>query len=129
MNFLTDPLERRSTLRHADVMVYSWVGGKHACVDLTGVSPLVGLGVGPFTVGHATLKAVSSKVAKHEKVCYDNQHVFIPFAFDTFSFLVPEVVGLLHRVQKVMHNNVMSLRSMNVVFMRICFAIQKGLAA
>ena len=31
------------------------------------------------------------------------------------------------RVQKVMHNNVMSPRSMNVVFTRIGFAIQKGL--
>jgi len=48
VNFLTGPLERRSTLRSADVMVYGCVGGKHACVDLTGISPLVGLGVGPF---------------------------------------------------------------------------------
>ena len=110
-------------------MVYKWVGGKHACVDLTGVSPLVGLGVRPFTVGQATLKAASSKVAKHEKACFDNQHVFIPFAFVTFGFLAPEAVGLLHRVQKVMHSNVMSPRSMNVVFTRIDFAIQKGLAA
>jgi len=69
VNFLTDPLDRRSTLRPTDVMVYGWVGGKHACVDLTGVSPLVGLGVRPFTVGHAALKAASSKVAKHEKAC------------------------------------------------------------
>jgi len=129
VNFLTDPLERRSTLRPADVMVYGWVGGKHACVDLTGVSLLVGLGVMPFTVGQAALKAASSKVAKHEKACSDNQHVFIPFAFDTFSFLASEAVGLLHRVQKVMHSNVMSPRSMNVVFTRIGFAIQKGLAA
>jgi len=52
-------------------------------VDLTGVSPLVGLGVETFTVGHAPLKVVSSKVAKHEKACSDNQHVFILFAFDT----------------------------------------------
>jgi len=44
VNFLTDPLDRRSTLRSADVMVYGWVGGKHACVDLTEVLPLVGLG-------------------------------------------------------------------------------------
>jgi len=51
VNFLTDPLDRRSTLRPADVMVYGWLGGKHACVDLTEVSTLVGLGVGPFTVG------------------------------------------------------------------------------
>jgi len=50
-------------------------------------------------------------------------------AFDTFGFLAPEAVGLLHRVQKVMHSNVMSPRSMNVVFTRIGFAIQKGLAA
>ncbi|MCI32836.1 auxilin-like protein, partial [Trifolium medium] len=41
VNFLTDPLEGRSTLRSADVLVYRLVGGKHTCVDLTEVSPLV----------------------------------------------------------------------------------------
>jgi len=99
--------------------------GKYACVDLTGVSPLVGLGVRSFSVGQTTLKAVSSKVAKHEKARSDNQHAFIPFAFDTFDFLAPETVD--HRVQKVMHSNVMSSRS--IVFTGIGFAIQKGLAA
>ncbi|MCI27103.1 auxilin-like protein, partial [Trifolium medium] len=34
MNFLINPPERRSTLRPADILVYDWVGGKHACVDL-----------------------------------------------------------------------------------------------
>nr|GEW51536.1 auxilin-like protein [Tanacetum cinerariifolium] len=43
VNFLTDPSDRRSTLRPADVLVFGWIGGKHVCVDLTGVSPLVGL--------------------------------------------------------------------------------------
>jgi hypothetical protein len=57
MNFLTDPLEGRSTFRPTDVLVHGWVGGKHACVDLTGVSPLVGLRTGDFTVGQAALKA------------------------------------------------------------------------
>jgi len=128
VNFLSDPLDRKSTHRPANVMVYGWVGGKHACVNLTGVLPLLGLGVGAFTVGQAALKAASSKVAKHEKTCADNQHAFIPFAFDTFGFLASEVVDLLHRVQRVMYNNVMSPRSMNVVFTRIGFAIQKGLA-
>nr|GEY83151.1 hypothetical protein [Tanacetum cinerariifolium] len=42
VNFLTDPLEGRSTLRPADILVFGWAGGRHACVDLTGVSPLVG---------------------------------------------------------------------------------------
>ncbi|GKD86731.1 hypothetical protein Tco_1357885 [Tanacetum coccineum] len=51
VNFLTDPSDGRSTLRPADVLVFGWVGGKHACVDLTGVSPLVGLSSRGFTVG------------------------------------------------------------------------------
>ncbi|KAK2441803.1 hypothetical protein QL285_013051 [Trifolium repens] len=116
VNFLTDPQEGRSTLRQADVMVYGWVGGKHACVDLTGVSPLVGLGVGDFIVGRAALKAASSKMAKHEKECTDNQHIFIPSAFDTFGFLALEAVNLLKRVQKVMHSNIVAPKSMNIVF-------------
>ncbi|KAM0018007.1 putative exostosin [Helianthus debilis subsp. tardiflorus] len=35
VNFLTDPMEGRSTLRPADLLVFGWAGGKHACVDLT----------------------------------------------------------------------------------------------
>ena len=129
VNFLTDPLEGRSTLRPADILVFGWIGGKHACVDLTGVSPLVGLRNEGFTMGQAALKAASCKVMKHEKACIENQHVFIPFAFDTFGFLAPEAVDLLNRVQRVMDSNVMSPKSMDVVFKRVSFAIQKGVAA
>ncbi|KAL8208872.1 hypothetical protein R6Q57_008284 [Mikania cordata] len=48
--------------------------GKHSCVDLTGVSPLVGLRDNRFVAGHAALKAESGKVAKHKKACLANQH-------------------------------------------------------
>jgi hypothetical protein len=65
VNFLTDPLKGGSTLRPVDILVYGWIGGTHACVDLTEVSPLVGLTTVGFTVGQADLKAVSSKVAKY----------------------------------------------------------------
>ncbi|GJU59436.1 putative ribonuclease H-like domain-containing protein [Tanacetum coccineum] len=129
VNFLTDPSDGRSTLRPTDVLVFGWVGGKHVCVDLTRVSPLVGLSIRGFTMGQAALKAASCKVTKHKKACIKNQHVFIPFAFDTFVFLAPEVVELLNRVQWVMHNNVMTPRSTNVIFKHIGFAIQKGIAA
>jgi hypothetical protein len=88
----------------------------------------LGLGVGDFTVGRTTFKAASSKMTKHEKACSDNQHVFISFAFDIFGFLTPETVNLLQRIQKIMHNNVVSLKSMNVVFERLNFAIQQNLA-
>ncbi|GJT38838.1 hypothetical protein Tco_0938703 [Tanacetum coccineum] len=49
--------------------------------------------------------------------------------FDTFGFLAPEAVKLLSRVQRVIHNNVMTPKSTDVIFKRIGFAIQKGLAA
>ncbi|GJW40937.1 hypothetical protein Tco_0066782, partial [Tanacetum coccineum] len=55
--------------------------------------------------GQAALKAESSKVAKHEKACLENQHVFIPFAFDTFGFLAPEAEEFLTRVQQVVQSN------------------------
>jgi hypothetical protein len=54
--------------------VYGWVGKKHACVNLIGVSPFIGLGAKMFIVGQTVLKAASSKVTKHEKTCSDNQH-------------------------------------------------------
>jgi hypothetical protein len=82
-----------------------------------------------FYCGTAALKAASNKIAKHEKACSDNQHVFIPFVFDTFDFLAPKAVNLLKRVQRVMHRNVVTLRSIDVVFRRLGFAMQKGLAA
>ncbi|PNX89057.1 auxilin-like protein, partial [Trifolium pratense] len=61
VNFFTDPQEGRSTLRPADTLVYGWIGGNHACVDLTGVSPLVGLRTKDFIVGQAVLKAASKQ--------------------------------------------------------------------
>ncbi|MCI15067.1 auxilin-like protein [Trifolium medium] len=43
-----------------DVMVYEWIWGKHACVDLIWVSPPVGLRTDTFTVGGEALKDASS---------------------------------------------------------------------
>nr|GEZ43629.1 putative reverse transcriptase domain-containing protein [Tanacetum cinerariifolium] len=106
-----------------------WAGGKHACVDLTGVSPLVGFRENRFFAGQAALKVESSKVAKHEKACLENQHVFIPFAFDTFGFLAPETEKFLNRVQRVVQSNCSTPKTQNFIFSRIGFAIQKGVAA
>ncbi|GJX66651.1 hypothetical protein Tco_0300994 [Tanacetum coccineum] len=72
--------------------------------NLLGVSPLVGLRDNGFVAGQAALKAESSKVAKHVKACLENQHVFIPFAFDTFGFLAPEAEEFLNRVQRVVQS-------------------------
>lgn len=85
-------------------------------MDLVDASPLVGLGPETFAVGHATLKAKSRKVVKHKKACSDNQFLFIPFTFETFGFLAQEVINLLPKIQRVMHNNVVSLKSMNLTY-------------
>jgi hypothetical protein len=68
-------------------------------------------------------------VNKHEKTDYDNQHAFISFAFNTFDFLAQEAVNILKIVQRVMHINVVSPRSLDGVFKRIGFAIKTMLAA
>ena len=39
VTFLTDPREGRSPLRPAEVFVFGWMSEKHACIDVTGVSP------------------------------------------------------------------------------------------
>ena len=129
VNFLTDPTDGRSTLRPADVLVFGWVGGKHACVDLTGVSPLVGFRDTGFVTGQAMRKAESKKIEKHAKACEDNQHVFVPLAFDTFGALAPEAIRFLARVQRVVHSNYSTPQGQGFVFSRFGFAIQKGVAA
>ena len=96
-------------------------------VGLTELSPLVRLRFRAFTVRQTTLKVVSCQVVKLEKTCSNNQHVFIPFAFDTLSFLASETVDLLQS-SKGHTNNVMSHRSMIVVFTMIGFAIKKRLS-
>ncbi|MFS7939429.1 putative exostosin [Helianthus anomalus] len=63
VNFFTGPMEGRSPLRPADLLVFE-----------------------------------SKKVDKHAKACAENQHVFVPFAFDTFGSLAPEAIQFLTRV-------------------------------
>nr|GFA48039.1 putative reverse transcriptase domain, PPM-type phosphatase domain, protein phosphatase 2C family [Tanacetum cinerariifolium] len=76
VNFLTDTSDGRSTLRPADVLVFGWVGEKHTCVDLTGVSLPVGLSGRGFTVGQTALKSASCKVTKHEKAALKSIRVY-----------------------------------------------------
>jgi hypothetical protein len=108
--------------------VYGWVRGKYACVDLIGVFPLVGLTTGDFTIGRVALNAASNKVAEHDRACSDDQYASIPFVFDIFGFRAPNIVNILKKVQRVMYSNMISTRSLDVVFKTIDFAIQNELA-
>lgn len=96
---MTDPLDGRSMLKPTDVLILGWIGWKHACVDLTKVSPLIGMGDDVFTVGHTALEDASYKVSKQEKTCMTIQHMFIHFMFENFGFFAPDAVELLIGVQ------------------------------
>jgi hypothetical protein len=73
-----------------------------------------------FIAGQATLKVASSKWSNMRKHDLTNRHA---------NSSAQEVVSLLQRVQKVMNKNVVSPGAMNVIFKRIDFVFQKGLAA
>jgi hypothetical protein len=53
VNLLINPLEERSTLRSADILLYEWVGGKNVCVDLT-----LSLGLIPLALFCATINII-----------------------------------------------------------------------
>lgn len=85
---------------------------------------MVGVRTGGFTMSQATLKVASNEAAKHTKTCSNNQHTFIPFAFDTLDFLVIETVDLIEKIQRLIHNNVIFPPAMNIIFNIIDFTIQ-----
>jgi hypothetical protein len=78
-----------------------------------------------FIAGQAAIKATSNKITKHEKTCSDNQHVFILIAFVTFDFLAPKIVSLLQKVQKDMHNNIVT-RSIILFLTRLVLPFKKN---
>jgi len=116
VNFLSDPLDGRSTLMLADVMVY--VDRRNTCMcEFEWGFTTRGIGIRGFYGGTDNSQSCFKHSGKiRDKTCYDNQHVFMPFVFDIFGFLTSDVVDILRRVQKSMHNNVMSHKFMNVVF-------------
>lgn len=55
VNFLIVPQEGGLTFSPTNILVYEWIGGKHACIDLTDIFPLVGLRTEDFTVEQGSL--------------------------------------------------------------------------
>lgn len=53
-------------------------------------------------------------MVKHDKT-YLTINVIESLTFDTFVFLTPETVHFQQRVQSIIHINVASLKSMNIV--------------
>ncbi|GKA62111.1 putative reverse transcriptase domain-containing protein [Tanacetum coccineum] len=120
--------ERDKSVRPADVLLYSWDGGRDVCVDLTGSSPLTQTEMVDFVPGHAVLVAAQRKRAKYEIKCADIGYGFLPFSFSSFGELEKDAVTLLKRIRKFSVAQDIGARAAIHIFSRICFAIAKGTA-
>ncbi|GJV52553.1 putative reverse transcriptase domain-containing protein [Tanacetum coccineum] len=89
--------ERDKSLRPADVLLYSWDGGRDVCVDLTGSSPLTQTGMADFVPGRAVNEAAQRKCVKYEAKCADIGYGFLPFSFSSFGELENDACGAIHR--------------------------------
>ncbi|KAK9691330.1 hypothetical protein RND81_09G190100 [Saponaria officinalis] len=113
----------------ADVLLYSWDGGKDVCVDLTGSSPLTQAGLADFRPGRVIADAVRRKRAKYHDLCSSKGYGFLPFSFSSLGGLDADAVALLKRIQKFALSQDACARAAPFIFSRLCFAIARGVGA
>ena len=81
--------------RPADILLYSWRGDSHCCVDLVGVSPARS---GWRDAAAALPSVEQGKRDKHSATCRSHGFDFIPFGFSTFGSFGPAAEELLSRI-------------------------------
>jgi hypothetical protein len=69
MNIFTDSQKWRSTLKPVNVLVYGWIGGEHACIDLTEVSPLLRMENEDFTMRYAKWSNMKKHIQHFYSIC------------------------------------------------------------
>nr|GEZ34997.1 hypothetical protein [Tanacetum cinerariifolium] len=94
-------------LRPADLLLFIWLQGKDACMDVTGISPFAGMGANSWAPVVALHNAVENKKRKYVSICEDNRYKFIPFAFSTFGEFDMEALDTLSRIKaiSISHSN------------------------
>ena len=126
MGFLS---EDGKELRPADLLLFNWLQGKDACLDVTGISPFAGVGATSWSPGIALHNAVEKKKRKYASKCEDNGYKFIPFAFSTFGEFDTEALDTLSRIKSIAISHSNNVKSGVFIFHRISFCIQKGVGA
>ncbi|GJW24065.1 hypothetical protein Tco_0037876, partial [Tanacetum coccineum] len=92
MGFLS---EDGKDLRPAYLLLFNWLQGKDACLDVTCISPFAGMGASSWAPGVALHNAVEKKKRKYVLIYEENGYKFIPFAFSTFWEFNTEALGTL----------------------------------
>nr|GEZ97617.1 hypothetical protein [Tanacetum cinerariifolium] len=116
-------------LRHADLILFNWLQGKDACLDVTGISPFAGTGANSWALGVALHNAVEKKKRKYASICVDNGYKFMPFAFSTFGEFDTEALDTLSRIKAISISHSNNAKSGAFIFHRVSFCIQKGVGA
>ncbi|GJY13751.1 hypothetical protein Tco_0383060 [Tanacetum coccineum] len=126
MGFLSDD---GKDLRPADLLLFNWLQGKDACLDVTCISPFAGMGASSWAPGVALHNAVEKKKRKYASICEENGYKFIPFAFSTFGEFDTEALGTLSRIKSISISHSNNAKSGAFIFHRVSFCIQKGVGA
>ncbi|GKA23254.1 hypothetical protein Tco_0709216 [Tanacetum coccineum] len=123
------PLGDGKDLRPADLLLYNWLQGKDACLDVTCISPFAGMGATSWAPGVALHNAVEKKKKKYGSVCEENGYKFIPFAFSTFGEFDTDALDTLSRIKSISISYSNNAKSGVFIFHRVSFCIQKGVGA
>ena len=122
-------LETGNDLRRANLLLFNWVHGKDACVDVIESSPFDGTGVSSWAPSASLANVAERKRKKYTAKCEENGYKFIPFAFSTFGELGEDVLDLLSRSSSYSSSNSSSTKSKPYIFRRLAFCIQKGVGS
>ncbi|GJS54136.1 putative reverse transcriptase domain-containing protein [Tanacetum coccineum] len=116
-------------LRPADLLLFNWLQGKDACLDVTCISPFAGMGATSCAPRVALHNAVEKKKKKYGSVCEENRYKFIPFAFSTFEEFDTDALDTLSRIKSISISHSNNAKSGVFIFHRVSFCIQKGVGA
>ncbi|GJR29739.1 putative RNA-directed DNA polymerase, eukaryota, reverse transcriptase zinc-binding domain protein [Tanacetum coccineum] len=106
-------------LRPADLLLFNWLQGKDACLDVTGISPFAGMGANSWAPTVALLNAVEKKKKKYASICEDNGYKFIPFAFSTFGEFDKDALDTLLRIKSISISHSNNVKSGKFIFHRL----------
>ncbi|GJW91675.1 hypothetical protein Tco_0169228 [Tanacetum coccineum] len=93
-------------LRPADLLLFNWIQGKDACLDVIGISPFAGMRVNSWAPGVALHNPVKKR-RKYATKCADNGYKFIPFAFSTFGEFDKDALDIFSHIGSlsISHSN------------------------
>ncbi|XP_026414010.1 uncharacterized protein LOC113309718 [Papaver somniferum] len=84
LGFLSD---NATSLRPADILVYTWEDGKDVCMDIIGVSPFTSASTRDLSSGHAISAAIACKRTKYLDKCLSHGYSFGVLAFSIMGAL------------------------------------------